>query len=113
MKPRPRRDYKEGQHRTNSVIRKKQAKELLEDEKKENLHEFGQRVSKLPPDGGFLDFLVDLRYKQAMNICLLCDKQLIKYEAKSGNVYLANSDKSPHRKKYKCVNSWDEYNGTN
>jgi len=126
MKPRPRRDYKEGQHRQNVEIRKKQVKKLFEEEKKtatlselledlvqkENLYEFAQRVSKLPPEeGGFTIFLKDMRYKQKNNICLFCDKQLEMYESKAGNRYLANADKSPHRKVYKCCNSWGEYNG--
>jgi len=77
--------------------------------RKENLHEFAQRVSKLPP--GSYTFREDMEKKQKKNVCLFCNKQLEMYESKAGNRYLANADHSPHRKVYKCCNSWGEYNG--
>ena len=109
MKPRPRRQYKEGQHRQNVEIKRKKVKDLVN----ENLHEFAQRVAKTPPDVAFGLFMEDLRYKQEHHICLLCDKQLELYTSSKGNVYLANIDHSPHRKIYKCCNTWGEYNGIN
>ena len=109
MKPRPRREYKEGQHKQNVEIKRKKVKDFVS----ENLHEYAQRVAKMPPDIAFGLFMEDLRYKQKNNICLFCDKQLEIYESKAGNRYMANVDHSPHRKVYKCCNTWGEYNGTN
>jgi len=123
VKPRPRRQYKEGQHRQNVEIRRKKIQDkfleehhqLFEDlanEKKEDLHEFAQRIASLPPGGNTI-WVDKIRTAQINNRCLFCDKQLELYTSKLGNVYLANADHSPHRKVYKCCNTWGEYNGTN
>ena len=108
MKPRPRREYKEGQHKQNVEIKRKKVKDLVN----ENLHEFAQRrAEQMKKPLVVAQWVLDIIQKQKDNICLFCDKQLEMYTSSKGNIYLANVDHSPHRKVYKCCNTWGEYNG--
>ena len=111
MKPRPRRKDINSWRARGPLSKKKQIKELFEEEK-ENLHEFAQRIALLPPGENTI-WVDKIRKAQINNVCLFCDKQLEMYESKAGNRYMANADHSPHRKIYKCCNTWGEYNGTN
>lgn len=80
---------------------------------KENLAQYAIRVAKenitcKPPQ-----WVADIKYKQAMTICLFCDKQCRMFTSKAGNTYMSNNDKSPHRKYHECSNNWAEYQGLN
>lgn len=77
----------------------------------ENLYDFAQRMAKLkrPPE----EWVEILKHNTKNHICNFCGKKLVLFTTKTGNQYESNPDKSPHRKNYKCVSSWEEYNGNN
>lgn len=88
-------------------------KAMLSDIEKdlENLHEFAIRMAKYYEKQLPSLLPVEMKLKQQKAICLICNKQCQMYTSKNDNTYLANQDRSPHRKGLDCVNSWDEYNG--
>lgn len=88
-------------------------KAMLSDVAKDlgNLHDFAVKM------GEFYDkqlpslLPIEMKLKQEKAICLICNKQCQMYTSKNDNTYLANEDRSPHRKGLDCKNNWDEYNG--
>ncbi len=76
----------------------------------ETIHEFAMRIAKesetMPPSLTPVENAI----KQNKAVCLICGKQCQMYTSKNDNTYLANEDRSPHRKGLDCVNNWDEYN---
>jgi len=105
MKPRPRRDYKEGQHRQNVEIKRLKVKDLIQDESLWiDAHDI---ASKEYPQS---ELALDLEMCELHDICPFCRTQLEMYTTKKDWKYLANPDRSPHRKSYECSFSWEQYN---
>jgi hypothetical protein len=52
---------------------------------------------------------LDLEMCELHAVCHFCRTQLYYYTTKTGWEYMANPDRSPHRKSYVCVHSWAEY----
>ena len=76
-----------------------------------NLYDFAMEKARESEKGLPSLLPVEMKLKQQKAICLICNKQCQMYTSKNDNTYLANQDRSPHRKGLDCVNTWDEYNG--
>jgi hypothetical protein len=77
----------------------------------ETLHEYAMRIAKQSEQNPPSLIPIENKLKLKKAICLVCGKQCQYYTSKNDNTYLANDDRSPHRKGLDCKNNWDEYNG--
>lgn len=76
-----------------------------------NLYDFAMECCKKYAKAKPSSDRIDLENYQALDMCPFCQVQLEEITSKKGNTYLANPDKSPHRKSYVCVYSWQEFKG--
>jgi len=51
----------------------------------------------------------DIEMCELLAVCHFCRAKLYHYTTKKDWTYLANPDRSPHRKSYLCSHTWAEY----